>query len=146
MAIPGKNSDLIKRFKFYGFGLALGILTVSIVKKGDSCQMPASAKLDELSSQTLVYCNDSSCTIKEAEIVELLGVWKTGTTQIVGKGKVNFDLSDPRGEHNSKPTYAIEGTTTSGKKLRIYIADADTISKVVKAIDLKIPNDSCVCK
>ncbi len=147
MAIPGKNADLYRRIKFYGLGLVLGFILVgTVLTKNKGCQMPNSSKLEELSSQTLVYCNDSMCSITEAEIVELVGAWKSGTTQIVGKGKVNFYLSDPRSEHNSFPTYAIEGITKSGKNLRIFIADCDTISKVVTAIDLKMENDSCDCK
>lgn len=147
MAIPGKNSDLIRRFKFYGFGFLLGVILVAgVLNKNKGCQTPTSAKLDEISSKTLVYCNDSACGITQAEIVEVVGVWKTGTTQTVGRGKVNFDKSDPRAEHHPNPTYEVTGTTTSGKNLRIEIAMIDTISKVVKVVDLKMPNDSCVCK
>ena len=147
MAIPSKNADLYRRIKFYGFGLVLGFILVgSVLTKNKGCQTPTSAKLDEISSKTLVYCNDSSCKVTQAEIVELVGVWKTGTTQTVGTGKVNFDNSDPRAEHHPNPTYSVEGKIASGKNLRIEIALIDSIAKVVKAIDLKMPNDSCVCK
>ena len=147
MAIPSKNADLYRRIKFYGFGLVLGFILVgSVLTKNKGCQTPTSAKLDEISSKTLVYCNDSSCYITQAEIVELIGVWKTGTEQTVGKGKVNFDNSDPRAEHHPNPTFEVKGIIASGKNLRIEIAVIDSIAKVVKAIDLKMPNDSCVCK
>ena len=147
MAIPGKNADLYRRIKFYGFGLVLGFILVgSVLTKNKGCQTPTSAKLDEISSKTLVYCKDSSCSITQAEIVELVGVWKTGTEQTVGKGKVDFDNSDPRAEHHPHPTYEVKGTIASGKNLRVEIAIIDSIAKVIKVIDLKTPNDSCVCK
>ncbi len=144
MAIPGKNSDLIRRFKFYGFGFAVGLLAVSVIYKGRGCQLPSSAKLEELGWQKLEYSKHAACRmecrhISEAEIIELLG-----KKEIHGKGKVNYDKSDV---HDMPwPTYAIEGITTTGKNLRIVIADCDTISKVVTTIDLKMENDSCECK
>ena len=147
MAIPGKNADLKRRFKFYGFGLVLGIILVAgVLNKNKGCQLPSSAKLDEISSKTLVYCSNGSCGVSEAEIVEVVGVWKKGTAQVAGTGKINYDNSDPRAEHHPHPTYEIKGTTSAGKNLRIVIAISDTISKVVKAIDLKNQLDSCECQ
>lgn len=144
MAIPGKNTDLIRRLKFYGFGLALGILTVSLLYKGKGCQMPASAKLEELGWQKLEYSKHGACRmecrhITEADIKELVG-----TGAVTGKGKVNYDKSNV--QDKPYPTYAIEGLTAGGKNLRIVIADVDTISRVVTAIDLKNDTDSCSCE
>ena len=48
MAIPGKNSDLIRRFKLYGFGFLLGLIIVSFVYKGKGCQLPGSNKMEEI--------------------------------------------------------------------------------------------------
>jgi hypothetical protein len=144
MTIPGKNADLIRRFKLYGFGFVLGILVVSLVYKGKGCQMPNSAKMEELGWQKLEYSNQATCGmncrhITESEIKELLG---TGAKP--GKGKVNYDKSDVH--QKPYPTYAIEGITASGKNLQIVIADADTISRVVTTIDLKMVSDTCNCK
>lgn len=144
MAIPGKNADLYRRLRFYGFGFALGLLAVSFLYKGKGCQMPASAKLEELGWQKLEYSKHAACRmecrhITEAEIRELVG-----KGQVLGKGKVNYDKSDVHDK--PYPTYAIEGVTAGGKNLRIIIADCDTISKVVTTIDLKNDVDSCECK
>ena len=143
MAIPGKNSDLIRRFKLYGFGFLLGILIVSVVYKGKGCQMPGSAKLEELNWQKLEYTQHAECRMKCRGITEaeIKAVFKTG--------KINYDKSDP---HDKPfPTYAIEGATADGQKVRIVIADCDTISRVVTAIDLTSDDysdqkDSCECK
>ena len=144
MAIQGKNSDLIRRFKFYGFGFVLGMLVVSVVYKGKGCQLPSSAKMEELGWQKLEYSKHATCRmecrhITETEIRELLG---TGAKP--GKGKVNYAKSNVH--EKPYPTYAIEGITSDGKDLRIVIADVDTISRVVTAIDLKMEHDSCDCK
>ena len=143
MAIPGKNADLIRRFKLYGFGFILGLLVVSFVYKGRGCQMPASAKLEELSSYTLQYCGQGTCGVTEAEIVELVGTWKRGKDKIPGKGKINYDKSNV---HIKPSQYAIEGTIASGKKLFVMITAIDTVSKVVSVVDMKNPADTCNCK
>jgi hypothetical protein len=138
MGIPGKNSDLIRRFKLYGFGFVLGMLVVSMVYKGKGCQLPSSSKLEELSWQKLEYTKHGECRMKCRNITE------AEIKQLLKHGKVNFDKS---GVHDKPyPTYAIEGSTTEGQSLRIIIADCDTISKVVTAIDLKMEHDSCDCK
>lgn len=138
MELPKKNADLYRRFKLYGFGLLLGILLVNFVYKGKGCQMPGSAKLEELSYQKLELTKHGACrmecrNISEAEIKDLL---KTG--------KINYSKSEVR----DKPcgTYAVEGTTKDGQNVRIVIADCDTISRVVTAIDLGMEKDSCSCK
>ncbi|HRG54257.1 MAG TPA: DUF4258 domain-containing protein [Bacteroidia bacterium] len=138
MELPKKNADLYRRFKLYGFGLLLGVLIVNFVYKGKGCQMPGSAKLEELSYQKLELTKHGACrmecrNISEAEIKDLL---KTG--------KINYSKSEVR----DKPcgTYAVEGTTKDGQNVRIVIADCDTISRVVTAIDLGMEKDSCECK
>jgi hypothetical protein len=138
MALPSKNADLYRRLRFYGFGFLLGCLLVSILFKGRGCQMPGSAKLEELSYQKLELTQHGECRMKcrnisEAEIKALLK-----------SGKINYDKSEVR----DKPcgTYAVEGKTTDGQEVRVVIADCDTISRVVTAIDLKMENDTCKCK
>lgn len=145
MAIPSKNADLYRRIKFYGFGLVLGIVLVGIVlNKNKGCQLPSSAKLEELGWQKLEYTKHAICCmncrhITEAEIKELVGVGQTS-----GKGKVNYDKSNVHDK--PYPSYSIEGTTATGKSLRIIITDVDTISKIITAIDLKNDIDSCECE
>lgn len=138
MELPKKNADLYRRFKLYGFGILLGILVVNFVYKGKGCQMPGSAKLEELSYQKLEFTKHGACRmecrhITEAEIKDLL---KTG--------KINYSKS----EVHDKPcgTYAVEGKTKDGQDVRIVIADCDSISRVVTAIDLGVEKDSCSCK
>lgn len=138
MAIPGKNSDLIRRFKFYGFGFALGLLAVSFIYKGKGCKMPGSVKMEELSYQRLEYTKHGECRMKCRNISE------AELKQVLKSGKINYDKSEV---HDTPcPTYAVEGKTASGKQLRIVIADCDTLSRVVTAIDLKQETDTCDCK
>jgi len=138
MAIQGKNSDLFRRFRFYGFGFLLGILLVSMVYKGRGCEMPGSRKLAELEYQKLVLTQHGECRMKCRNITE------AEIKAVLRSGKINYDKSNVR----DKPfgTYAVEGNTADGQNIRIVIADCDTISKVVTAIDLKMENDSCECK
>lgn len=137
MAIPKKNADLPRRLKLYAFGFLLGVLVVSVVYKGKGCQMPASVKLAELASQKLEYTQHGSCRMQCRNIT-------AGEIKIaLQTGKINYDKSNVR----DKPygTYAVEGNTADGQSIRIIIADCDTISRVVTAIDLKQENDTCNC-
>jgi len=137
MTIPGKNSDLIRRFKLYGFGIVLGLFVVSFVYKGKGCQLPSSTKLEELAYQKLEYTKHGACRMKCRNISE------AEIKQVFKSGKINYDKSEV---HDKPfPTYAVEGATAEGKRLRIVIADCDTISKVVTAIDLKEEHDGCDC-
>lgn len=138
MALPGKNSDLFRRFRFYGFGFILGILVVSVVYKGRGCELPGSRKLAELAYQKLELTKHGECRMKCRNITE------EEIKAVLKSGKINYDKSNVR----DKPfgTYAVEGITADGQNVRIVIADCDTISRVVTAIDLKMENDSCECK
>jgi len=143
MAIPSINSDLYRRFRLYGLGFLIGMLIVSMVYKGKGCQMPNSAKMEELGWQKLEYTKHAECRmlcrhITEEDIRQILGKGETR-----GTGKVNYDKSDVH--HKPYPTYAIEGLTSTGKNLRIIIDDVDTISKIVTTIDLRMEKDSCDC-
>lgn len=138
MSIPSKNADLYRRLRFYGFGFLLGLLVVSILFRGRSCRMPASAKLDELSHQYLEFTEHGACRMKCRNITE------AEVRDVLSKGKINYDKSNV----HDKPcgTYAVEGKTADGQNVRIVIADCDTTSRVVTAIDLQMENDSCDCK
>lgn len=138
MALPSKNTDLYRRLRFYGFGFLLGCLAVSILFKGRGCKMPGSAKLEELSYQKLEFTQHGECRMKCRNITE------AEIRDVLKTGKVNYDKSEVR----AKPcgTYAVEGKTTDGQQVRIVIADCDTISKVVTAIDLNFEKDTCECK
>ena len=100
--------------------------------------MPSSRKMEELNSQKLEYTQHTECRMKCRHISE------EELKQILKNGKINYDKSNV---HDAPcGTYAVEGSTSAGKNLRIVIADCDTTSRVVTAIDLRIEHDSCDCK
>ena len=100
--------------------------------------MPGSAKMEELSYQKLELTQHGECRMacRGISLEEIKALMKSG--------KVNYDKSEVRAEPCGK--YAVEGTTADGQSIRVIIADCDTISKVVTAIDLKMENDTCDCK
>jgi hypothetical protein len=138
MSLPGKNADLIRRLKFYGFGVVLGILIVSTVYKGKGCQMPGSMKLEELAFQKLELTQHGECRMK------CRGITEAEIRQVLKTGKINYDKSNVR--DTPCGTYAVEGTTPDNQNVRIIIADCDTISRLVTAIDLIAEKDSCECR
>lgn len=138
MTLLKKNGDLARRLRLYAFGFLLGILVVSLLYKGKGCQMPGSTKLEELAYQPLEYTPMDSCKM------QCNGITLEEIKTVLKTGKINYDKSSVR----EKPcgTYAVEGNTADGQNIRIIIADCDTISKVVTAIDLvRIQKDSCNC-
>lgn len=138
LADKKNNSDLVRRFKFYGFGFLLGILAVSVIYKGKGCKMPASVKVEELSSQKLDIPSVADCKMKCNDVsVEDI-------KKVLSTGKINYDKSNV----HEKPfgTYAVEGNTTSGKSLRVMVADRDTISSVITVEDMASTMDTCKCK
>ena len=85
MALPAKNSDLYRRLKFYAFGLIMGIFVVISITKGKGCQMPGSAKLEELAWQKLEYTAHAECRMKCRHITE------AEIKQVFKGGKINYD-------------------------------------------------------
>jgi hypothetical protein len=138
MSIPGKNADLFRRLRLYGFGFALGILIVSFVYKGEGCQLPGSMKMQELNFQKVEYSEHGTCMLQCRNITpaELHELMKTA--------KVNYDESDV----HAKPfaTYAIETTTTEGKQLRVFVTDIDTVTQITSILDLSLIKDTCKCE
>lgn len=142
MAIPGKNADLIRRFKLYGFGLLLGTLIVSFVYKGKGCQLPGSAKMEELNWQQLEYTDKGTCFATCNEIADSV------IKGVLIRGKVNYDKSDVHAD--PYPTYAIEGSIEGGKNIRMIIVDVDTVSKLQEVHYFNIETfeliaDDCDC-
>lgn len=100
--------------------------------------MPGSAKLEELSYQKLELTQHGECRMKCRSITE------AEVKDVLKTGKINYGKSNV---HDTPcGTYVVEGKTADGQNVRIVIADCDTISRLVTAIDLSMEKDSCDCK
>lgn len=116
----------------------MGMLLVSVLTKGKACRLPSTLKTEELETQYLEYSHHAECRMKCRNISE------QEIKYILKKGSINYSKS---GVHDTPcPTYAVEGKTSDGQSLRIIVADCDTISKIVTAIDLNLEKDTCECK
>lgn len=132
------DSRFFYRLRIYLFGFLLGILAVKFIFKGRAgCKMPGTLKIEELRSQYLEYSNHATCRMECRHISE------EEIKAVLASGSVNYSKSNVQ----VKPcgTYAVEGEVDN-KKLRIVVADCDTISKIVTVIDLNMETDSCDCK
>jgi hypothetical protein len=137
MSLIKKNSDLWKRLRFYGFGFLMGCLLVSAITKGKACRMPSTVKLEELSTQSIEYSQHAICRMQCRNITE------AEVNQVLKNGKINYGKSEVHGK--PFPTFAVEGNSDKGQHLRIIVADRDTMSRIVTAIDLSAEKDSCSC-
>lgn len=130
-----------RRLKFYLIGFGLGMLMVSIMFKGRAgCKMPGTVKLEELQAQDMQLTRHVKCRMKCRSITT------ADVARVMIHGSINYDKS----KVHDKPcgTYAVEGNTTDGRELRIVVADCDTISRFVTAIDLKMEkeDEKCGCE
>jgi hypothetical protein len=137
MAIPGKNADLIRRFKFYGFGFLLGILVVSVVYKGKGCQMPGSMKMEELNYQKLILTDKDKC------ILQCIQRSEADLKSILKSGKVNYTESDVHAK--PYPYYVIEGKDLKGMALKFTVEDRDTVTQFKSISGFPAPSVPCNC-
>ncbi|MBN8703151.1 MAG: DUF4258 domain-containing protein [Bacteroidetes bacterium] len=129
----------LKRLGFYAFGVVLGIFTVSFLFKGRSgCKLPATLKLEELQSQKIEYSKHATCRMNCRNIS------KNTVKELLQKGSINYKKSEV--QNKPCPKYAVEGTTAQNQHVRIIVADCDSISTIVTAIDLDRETDSCECE
>ena len=131
------DSGFFRRLKFYVFGFLIGALAVNIIFKGRACRLPGTLKLEELQSQTLQYTEHAQCRMQCRKISE------EEVRQLLKEGKINYGKSNVHDVPCA--TYAIEGATKIHAKVRVIIADCDSVSKVVTTIDLTSEKDSCNC-
>jgi hypothetical protein len=126
MAIPSKNADLYRRIRLYVFGLLLGIVVVKFAYKGKACQMPGSAKLEELREQKREQSEKFNCEMQQFSISD------ADVDKVMHNGKVNFEKSEVR----QKPCghYFVEGETKTGSPITFQIDDCDTISRFVSIL------------
>ena len=139
MLLKNNYSDFFRRLRFYILGFLLGLISVSILFKGrGGCKMPGRLKADELSKQKTEYTQHALCRMNCRNINE------TEVVQVLKTGAINYSKSNA--QDKPYPTYAIEGYSNDGQNIRIVVADCDTISKIVTAIDLDLKKETCDCK
>jgi hypothetical protein len=127
-----------RRLRFYLVGFGIGMLMVSVLFKGRSgCKMPGTVKMEELQSQDIELTRHVKCRMKCRSI----------TTADIARVLVHGSIDYGKSNVQDKPcgTYAVEGKTKEGKELRIIVADCDTISKLVTAIDLGVEKEEEKC-
>jgi len=131
------DSDFWRRFKFYGFGLLIGCLLVSVITKGKACQMPGTLKLEELATQPIEYTKHADCRM------HCRGISEDEIKQVLKDGSINYHKSEVHAE--PCPKYAVEGNTKDGQHIRIIVGDCGNTSKIITAIDLGLEKDTCNC-
>jgi hypothetical protein len=128
--------------------LALAIITIKGVKScrqpADNNQLPATEwkndgrnKRSEWRYRTPEYTQHARCRMQCRNISE------DEVNDILRNGTINYRKSDL----NDKPcpTYAVEGNTRDGQKVRIVFAACSSTTKVVTTIDVGKEHE-CDCK
>ncbi len=132
-----------KRIRLYLVGFFIGCVGVyfMLFRGTDrSYWLPENRVKEQVNKSTFKYSERTKCKmlckqITEAEVAEVLE-----------NGDVNFSESDTRGV--PYPSYVIEGTTATNKKLRIVVTifKRDSIAEITTAINMEAGKDTCNCK
>lgn len=130
--------NLLRRFKFYGFGFGIGLLMVYGLFGNRSCSSPNELKMQELISQQFVLSEKAICKLR------FLGKSESLLKIELKHFEVNYDISSAR----KKPCgeYFIEQKKDNQKKYdyKIILYDCDTITKI-NDISI-ISNKTCTCQ
>lgn len=131
-----------KRVRLYFFGFMIGCVMIYFVLfrgRNRSYWFPENRVREQLMKGKLVFTKHAQCrmncrNISQEEVDEMLKY-----------GNVNFSESHPHG--CPCPSYALEGTTSRNKNVRIIFSSCDTLTtNVVTAINLDSAKDSCNCQ
>jgi hypothetical protein len=133
-----KDNDLWRRLRFYGFGLLMGCLLVSVITKGKACQMPGTLKMEKLNSQALKLTPGAS------HWMNCMGISLEDMKQLLKQGDVNFGKSEV---HSTPcPTYAIDSKTKAGQHIRLVVADCADTTKIICGFNLDSEHATCKCE
>ena len=130
-----------RRILLFSMGAIIGCILVyfTLIRGNDrSYWLPQNRIKELILKSELVYSEHATC------IMNCRNINKEDVMQILKTGEVNFDESNV---HNTAcPSYALEGTLSGNKKLRIIITTVDSVAEVESAIDLNLKRDSCNCR
>lgn len=130
-----------KRILIYAVGFFIGSVMVYFILfrgRDRTYWLPGNRVKEELTKKKLYFPENTLCKMKCRNINE------EEIKEILTNGDVNFQESDV---HDAPcPSYAIEGSTSGHKELRIVFTSFDSITEVTTAINLAGKNDSCNCR
>ena len=132
-----------KRIRLYIYGFLIGcVMVYFMLFRGNdrSYWLPANRVKEQVNKSTFKYSEHARCKMQCKQINE------TEVAEILKNGDVNFPESDTRGV--SCPSYAIEGTTSTNKKLRVIVTifERDSTAEITTAINMESAKDTCKCK
>ena len=102
--------------------------------------MPSTVKLEELQAQNIELTKHVKCRMKCRSIST------ADIARVLVRGSINYDKSNV--QDTPCGTYAVEGNTADNRELRIIVADCESTSRLVTAIDLKMEkeDEKCGCE
>ena len=113
--------------------LLLLLFVVFIIRRWNE---PARKEAFDRHPATLIYTKHALCRMECRQID------KNEIGEIMTKGIINFNKSDRRGR--PCPTFALQGQTSSGEKLRVIFAQCASETKVVTCYNLE-EDFACDC-
>jgi hypothetical protein len=130
-----------KRTLLFLSGLLIGCVLVyfTLIRGKDrSYWLPGNRLKEQVKQSKIIFSEHAKC------IMACRGISEETVNTVLKEGDVNFGESDV---HNTPcPSYAFDGKTKEGKKIRIICTACDSIAEVTTAINLDAGKDTCRCK
>ena len=130
-----------RRFALFGLGIILGCVMVyfTLIRgKNRGSWLPENRVKELILKSEIVYSSHAKCVMACRKINE------NDVMTILKDGSVNFSESNVH--ETTCPSYAIDGTLSGDKKIRIVVTTVDSVAEIETAIDLNLKKDSCLCK
>ena len=129
-----------RRIILYAGGFVIGCVLVyfMLIRGNDrSYWLPENRLKDQVQHSQVIFSEHAKC------IMACRSISEEEVNFILKNGDVNFGDSDI---HNTPcPSYAFDGATSEGKKIRIVCTACDSIAEVTTAIKLDNGQDTCRC-
>jgi len=130
-----------QRIFLYGFGFFLGAVMVyfTLIRgKNRLYWLPDNRVKEQILKSKIILSRHAKCMMDCSKIS------KTDLMKILKEGEVNFAESNI---HDAPcPSYAIDGSLSATKKIRIVVTTVDSVAQIETAVDLGLKKDSCLCK
>lgn len=130
-----------KRLFLFSIGIILGSLLVyfTLIRGRNRAHwLPGNRVKELILKSEIIYSPHAKC------IMACRNISESDVMHILKEGDVNFKESHVR--DTPCPSYAIDGTGTGDKNIRIVVTTVDSIAEIETAIDLDSKKDSCLCK
>jgi Domain of unknown function (DUF4258) len=129
-----------RRILLFSIGAVAGCMVVyfSLIRGNNRTYwLPGNRVKDLILKSEIIFSAHAKCMMKCRNISP------QDVKEIIQNGQVNFSESNVR--NTACPSYAIDGSVSENKKIRIIVTTIDSVAEIETAFDFVLKKDSCSC-